>query len=97
MTGNTENGDAAKPTGPIEVWIRQKKAGGFTCVIVYDDESTYEFDLESRTLAAAQQEVTAVSARRLSGGRWMESGRNFADIPARGSSARQASASTSCT
>ena len=58
MTKNTENGDAAKPSGPIEVWIRQKKATGFTCMIVYDDESTYEFDLVSRTLAAAQQEVT---------------------------------------
>ena len=32
MTENTENGDATKPTGPIEVWIRQKKAAGFTCV-----------------------------------------------------------------
>jgi hypothetical protein len=58
MTENTENGDAAKPSGSIEVWIRQKKGTGFTCMIVYDDESAYEFDLVSRTLAAAQQEVT---------------------------------------
>jgi hypothetical protein len=71
MTENTENGDATKPTGPIEVWIRQKKLTGFTCMVVYDDESTYEFDLVSRTLAAAQQEVTGrVDARRLSAGRW---------------------------
>jgi hypothetical protein len=58
MTENTENSDATKPSGPIEVWIRQKKATGFTCMVVYDDESTYEFDVVSRTLAAAQQEVT---------------------------------------
>ena len=58
MTENTENGDAAKPSGPIEVWIRQKKLTGFTRMVVYDDESTYEFDLVSRTLAAAQQEAT---------------------------------------
>jgi hypothetical protein len=58
MTENTENGDATKPTGPVEVWIRQKKLTGFTCMVVYDDESTYEFDLVSRTLAAAQQEAT---------------------------------------
>ena len=58
MTENTENGGATKPPGPIEVWIRQKKATGFTCMVVYEDESTYEFDLVSRTLAAAQQEAT---------------------------------------
>jgi hypothetical protein len=58
MTENTENGDATKPSGPIEVWIRQKKATGFTCMVVNDDESTYEFDLVSLTLAAAQQEAT---------------------------------------
>ena len=58
MTENTENGDATKPTGPIEVWIRQKKATGFTCVVVYADKFTHEFDLVSQTLAAAQQEVT---------------------------------------
>ena len=67
MTENTENGDATKPTGPIEVWIRQKKLTGFTCMVVYDDESTYEFDLVSRTLAAAQQEASdhtvAISSR----------------------------------
>ena len=58
MTENTENGGATSPSGPIEVWIRQKKAATFTCMVVSDDESTYEFDLVSRTLAAAQQEVT---------------------------------------
>ena len=58
MTENTENGGATKPPGPIEVWIRQKKATGFTCMVVYEDESTYEFDLVSQTLAAAQQEAT---------------------------------------
>ena len=58
MTKNTANGDATKPTGPIEVWIRQKRATGFTCMVVYDDESTYEFDLVSQTLVCAQQEVT---------------------------------------
>ena len=58
MSENTENGDGTKPTGPIEVWIRQKKLTGFTCMVVYDDESTYEFDLVSQTLAAAQQEAT---------------------------------------
>jgi len=58
MTENTENGHATKPSGPIEVWIRQKKATGFTCMVVNDDESTYEFDLVSLTLAAAQQEAT---------------------------------------
>ena len=58
MTENTENSDATKPSGPVEVWIRQKKATGFTCMVVYDDESTYEFDVVSRTVAAAQQEVT---------------------------------------
>jgi hypothetical protein len=70
MTENTENGDAAKPSGPIEVWIRQKKATGFTCMVVYDDESSYEFDLVSRTLAAAQQEVT----RRLMPGGYQAAG-----------------------
>ena len=40
MTENIENGDATKPTGPVEVWIRQKKLAGFTCMVVYDDEST---------------------------------------------------------
>jgi hypothetical protein len=58
MTENTENGDATNQSGPIEVWIRQKNAATFTCMVVSDDESTYEFDLVSRTLAAAQQEVT---------------------------------------
>jgi hypothetical protein len=58
MTENTENGDATKPSGPIEVWIRQGKLATFTCMVVYNDESTYEFDLASRTLAAAQQEAT---------------------------------------
>jgi hypothetical protein len=58
MTENTENGDPTKPTGPIEVWIRRKKLTGFTGMVVYDDESTYVFDLVSRTLAAAQQEAT---------------------------------------
>jgi hypothetical protein len=58
MTETTENGEATKQSGPIEVWIRQKKASGFTCMVVYEDESTYEFDLVSRTLAAAQQEAT---------------------------------------
>ena len=58
MTENPENGDTTKPSGPIEVWIRQGKLATFTCMVVYDDESTYEFDLASRTLAAAQQEAT---------------------------------------
>jgi|SRR5215204_376886 hypothetical protein len=58
MTENTENGDATKPSGLIEVWIRQKKATGFTCIVVYDNESIYAFDLVSLTLAAAQQEAT---------------------------------------
>src|SRR5215204_2351399 len=58
MTENTENGDATKPSGPIEVWIRQKKETGFTCMVVHNDKSTYEFDLVSLTLAAAQQEAT---------------------------------------
>jgi hypothetical protein len=78
---NTENGDAAKPSGPIEVWIREKKTTGFTCVVVYADKFTHEFDLVSQTLAAAQQEVT----RRLMpvgyqpAGRWspVETSRTF--------------------
>jgi hypothetical protein len=57
LTENTENGDATKPSGPIEVWIRQKRATTFTCTVVYEDESTFQFDLVSRTLAAAQREV----------------------------------------
>ena len=81
MTENTENGDATRPTGPIEVWIREKKASGFTCVVVYADKFTHEFDLVSQTLAAAQQEVT----RRLMpvgyqpAGRWspVETSRTF--------------------
>jgi hypothetical protein len=71
MTENTENGDATKPSGPIEVWIRQKKLTGFTCMVVYADESAYEFDVVSRTLAAAQQEVT----RRLMPGGYQPAGR----------------------
>jgi hypothetical protein len=47
MTENTENGDATKPSGPIEV-IRQRKAATFTCTVVHDDESSYEFDLVSQ-------------------------------------------------
>jgi hypothetical protein len=35
MTEDTENGDATKPSGPIEVWIRQMKLTGFTCMVVY--------------------------------------------------------------
>ena len=58
MTENTGNGDATKPSGPVEVWIRQRRASGFTCVVVYADKFTHEFDLVSQTLAAAQQEVT---------------------------------------
>jgi hypothetical protein len=58
MTENTQNGDASQSSGPIKVWIRQKMATGFTCMVVYDDESSYEFDLVSRTLAAAQEEAT---------------------------------------
>ena len=81
MTENTENGDATKPTGSIEVWIKEKKATGFTCVVVYADKFTHEFDLVSQTLAAAQQEVT----RRLMpvgyqpAGRWspVETSRTF--------------------
>jgi hypothetical protein len=65
LTENTENGDATKPSGPIEVWIRQKRATTFTCMVVYEDESTFQFDLVSRTLAAAQREVTG---RLMSGG-----------------------------
>ena len=65
LTENTENGDATKPSGPIEVWIRQKRATTFTCMVVYDDESTFQFDLVSRTLAAAQREV---AGRLMSGG-----------------------------
>jgi hypothetical protein len=71
MTENIENGDATRPTGPIEVWIRQKKVTGFTCMVVFDDESAYEFDVVSRTLAAAQQEVT----RRLMPGGYQPAGR----------------------
>jgi hypothetical protein len=71
MTEDTENGDATRSTGPIEVWIRQKKLTGFTCMVVYDDGSTYEFDLVSRALAAAQQEVT----RRLMPGGYQPAGR----------------------
>ena len=65
LTENTENGDATKPSGPIEVLIRQKRATTFTCMVVYDDESTFQFDLVSRTLAAAQREV---AGRLMSGG-----------------------------
>ena len=81
LTENTENGEATKPSGPIEVWIRQKRATTFTCMVVYDDESTFQFDLVSRTLAAAQREVTG---RLTSGGyqpasRWrpVETSRTF--------------------
>ena len=70
MTENTENGDATKPSGPVEVWIRQK-ATGFTCMVAYDDLSAYEFDLVSQTLTAAQQEVT----RRLMPGGYQPAGR----------------------
>ena len=84
MTDTTENGDATKPTGPIEVWIRQKKLTGFTCMVVYDDESTYEFDLVSRTLATAQQEVTG----RLMPGGYQPAGR-WSPSKLRGYSSRE--------
>jgi hypothetical protein len=44
MTENTENGDATKPTGPIEVWIRQKKLTGFTCMVVCPVETSRIFE-----------------------------------------------------
>src|SRR4030095_7436507 len=81
MTKKTENGDATKPTGPIEVWVRQKRATGFTCMVVYDDESTYEFDLVSQTLAAAPQEAAGRLMPRgyQPAGRWspVETSRTF--------------------
>jgi hypothetical protein len=81
MTENTENGDATKPSGPIEVWIRQKKETGFTCMVVYDNESSYEFDLKSQTLAGAQQEATErlMAGGHHPAGRWspVETSRTF--------------------
>ena len=81
MTENTENGDATKPSGPIEVWIRQKKETGFTCMVVHDDKSTYEFDLVSLTLAAAQLEATErlMAGGHQPAGRWspVETSRTF--------------------
>ena len=77
MTENTDNGGATKPPGPIEVWIREKKATGFTCMVVYEDESTHEFDLVSQTLAAAQQEATG----RLMPGGYQPAGRSSPSKP----------------
>ena len=68
MTENTENGDATKPTGPIEVWIREKKATGFTCVVVYADKFTHEFDLVANAGRGPAGGNQAVDAGRLSPG-----------------------------
>jgi hypothetical protein len=48
--------DLVKP-GPIEVWLRRSGVG-INCLIVHDDESTYEVQVESPSMLGAQREIT---------------------------------------
>jgi hypothetical protein len=50
---NTNN---TKPS-PIEVWLRQNHMA-VHCMVVHDDESTHELDIDSMSLRGAQREIT---------------------------------------
>lgn len=43
--------------GPIEVWLRQQNIL-ISCMIVYEDETTTEYDVDSLSMRGAQREVT---------------------------------------
>jgi hypothetical protein len=43
--------------GPIEVWLSQDKKT-VTCRVVYEDESTEHFNVESLSMRGAQREIT---------------------------------------
>ena len=43
--------------GPIEVWLSQRN-GKITCRVVFEDESTLEPVVDSRSLRGAQREIT---------------------------------------
>ena len=45
MPENTENSDAAKPSARSRSGSGRRRRPASLCMIVYDDESTYEFDL----------------------------------------------------
>jgi len=42
---------------PIEVWLSQRNMA-ITCLIVHDDETTEELDVDSLSLRGAQREIT---------------------------------------
>ncbi|MCV7089053.1 hypothetical protein [Mycobacterium interjectum] len=43
--------------GPIEVWVRQDD-DEIICMVVSDDESTYELDVDALSMRGAQREMT---------------------------------------
>ncbi len=49
--------NGSKP-GPIEVWLRQDNMQ-VKCMVVYEDESTSEPDVDSLSMRGAQREMTS--------------------------------------
>jgi hypothetical protein len=50
------NTNDTKPS-PIEIWLRQNNMT-ITCMVVREDETTYELDVESMSMRGAQREIT---------------------------------------
>lgn len=50
----------AEKLGPIEVWLRQATMAGMAieCMIVAEDETTSELDVDSLSMRGAQREMT---------------------------------------
>jgi hypothetical protein len=48
---------STKPS-PIEVWLTQKNMA-VTCMVVHEDETTDELDVDSMSMRGAQREMTS--------------------------------------
>ncbi len=73
---------APKPS-PIEVWLSRKNIG-ITCMVVQEDESTQQLDVDSLSMRGAQREITGHLLREGYApiGRWeVESYEEAADDP----------------
>lgn len=61
----------ASKLGPIEVWLSQPNMT-ITCKVVYENESTTDYDVESLSMRGAQREMTGFFLQQgyKAAGRW---------------------------
>lgn len=73
MSLTVDAGQVGQEQGtPIEVWLRRSGNLALECTVFFDDESTYDLDVDSLSMRGAQREMTGYLLRQgyAPAGRW---------------------------